>query len=109
MPDFSGFKSATSGAYIEKDPEAELTYTVDWSEWMPPTTHLQSTTFVTSTIADDPNPIVIGNGTVILDTATVIISGGSAGNIYTITNTITTDNSDTDVRRFKIKVENRFL
>ena len=109
MPDFSGFKNATAGAYIEKDPGAELTYAVDWSDWLPSGTNLDSIEFTVNSISGDTAPIIVGSSTIIDNRATVILSGGTAGNIYTITNTIVTDNSDTDVRRFRIKVEERYL
>ena len=110
MPDTSGFKQDVIGAYIEKDPAAELTYTVDWTEWLLGGATLSTIAFTTSTITGDTAPIVIGTRTIIDNTkATVIISGGSAGEIYTITNTITTSNGDTDARRFRIKVLERHL
>jgi len=109
MPDISGFKKDKDGYWIKKDPDAYLSYTVDWSDWMPSGGSITSSTFTTSTVSGDADPIVIEASTTIGNNAVVEISGGTAGNIYIITNTITTNNSLTDVRRFKIVVEQRYI
>lgn len=110
MPDTSGFRADHKGrAYIEKDPNAELSYTVDWTEWMPISTSLDVSTFSVSTIAGDPSPLVVGSSTTINDKAVVNLTGGTAGNTYTVTNTITSDNLDVDSRRFLVVVKERYL
>lgn len=110
MPNTSGFKQDVIGSYIDKDPHAQLTYTVDWSDWLPASTTLSTGTFTASTIANDANPLSIG-ATAIIDQnkSTVIISGGTAGEIYTVTNSITTNNGDVDRRRFRIRVVERHI
>lgn len=109
MPDTSGFKKDTVGSYIVKDPGAYLTYTVDWVDWLPGGDNLDTSTFTASTISGDASPLVIAANTIITTQAVVEISGGTAGEIYTVTNTITTTNGETDKRRFRIKVEDRYL
>lgn len=109
MPDLSGYKKSNTGAFIEKDPAAELTYSVNWTDWMPTGTNLATTTFTVNSIDGDPAPLTIGTTAVINNMAVAVISGGTAGNIYTVVNTITTDNSDVDVRRFQIRVVERHL
>ena len=109
MPDISGYKRDVVGAYIEKDPAATLDYTVDWSDWMPLSSNLNTAVFTTSTITGDTAPLTIDSTAVVNDLAVAVISGGTAGEIYTITNTITTDNSETDSRQFRIKVVKRQL
>lgn len=110
MPDTSGFKRDVGGAYIDKDPAASLTYTVDWTDWLPTNTNLSTGSFTVSTIANDSNPVVVGASAVIdQNKSTVILSGGTAGEIYTVVNTITTDNGDTDRRRFRLRVLERSL
>jgi hypothetical protein len=110
MPDISGFKQDVIGAYIDKDPAAQLTYTVDWTEWLLSGVTLSTSSFSASTISGDTAPLTIGTA-VIIDNkrATAIISGGKAGEVYTVTNTITTSNGDTDRRRFRIRVLERYL
>jgi hypothetical protein len=110
MPDTSGFKTDQRGAYIDKDPAATLTYTIDYSQWLATDTTLNSSTYTVSTVSGDAAPLTvdatsIGSGIY----ANVILSGGTPGNIYTVTNTVGTTASDSDARRFKVKVENRFL
>jgi hypothetical protein len=110
MPDTSGFKRDKDGAYIPKDPSAVLTYTIDYSSWLTSPNTLQTSVYTVSTIADDPAPLTVDAATISSDAyANVVLSGGTAGNIYTITNTITTDNADTDSRRFKVVCERRFI
>ncbi len=103
----TGFKQDAQGSYIEKDPAAQLTYVLDWSDWMPQGDSLSTATFAVSTIAGASNVTIVSSG-VSGDTAYVQLSGGSAGNTYTVTNTITTTNGSTDARRFKLKVGNRY-
>lgn len=109
MPDTSGFKKDTIGSYIAKDPGAYLTYTINWSDWLPGGDNLDTSTFTTSTVSGDAAPLTIAASTIIGSNAVVEISGGTAGEIYTITNTITTTNGEIDKRRFRIKVEDRYL
>jgi len=40
---------------------------------------------------------------------TITLSGGTEGTVYTIKNTITTDNGRVAVKRFRVKVEKDFL
>tara|TARA_R110000868_G_scaffold302253_1_gene562774 strand:+ start:2543 stop:2875 length:333 start_codon:yes stop_codon:yes gene_type:complete len=110
MPDTSGFKQDHIGSYIEKDPDAELFYTIDWSSWLPTSELLTASTFSVSTITDDPNPMVVGSTSIINANKSVVrLTGGTAGYMYTVTNTITTDNDEVDTRRFRIKLEARYL
>lgn len=110
MSTITGYKKDTQGAYIDKDPGARLIYSMDWSEWLPTGDTLASVSYSISTVAGDANPIVKHgqgiSGTAISYTE---LSGGSDGEIYTVTGTITTANGNTDVRRFKLKVNYRYL
>ena len=110
MPDTSGFKKDITGVYIDKDPDAELFYTIDWSSWLPTNELLTISEFTASSILGDANPLTVGSTSIIEDTKAVVrLTGGSAGEIYTITNTITTDNDEVDTRRFRVKVSARHL
>lgn len=103
----TGFKQDAQGSYIEKDPAAQLTYVLNWADWMPQGDSLSSTTFAVSTITGASNVTIVSSG-VQGNTAYVQLSGGSAGNTYVVTNTIVTTNGATDARRFKLKVTNRY-
>lgn len=110
MSTITGYKKDTVGAYIDKDPGARLVYSMDWSEWLPQGDQLASASYAVSTIAGDATPVVkhsqgISGGTV----SYVELSGGTAKEIYTVTATITTVDGNTDKRRFRLKVNDRFL
>lgn len=108
MSTITGYKQDTDGVWIEKDPEARLTYTMQWSEWLPTGTALASVDYTHNSRANDADPIVIHSEGITDTTKTyAVISGGTVGKVYTITALITLDNGQTDRRAFKIKVLNR--
>lgn len=111
MTDITGFKQDIVSSYIPKDPDSQLTYTVDWTDWMPTGSTLSTVAVAISTISGDTDPLtnVVSGIVTSTEKAYVTLSGGTAGNIYTIKVTITTDNGDTDVRRFRVKVEERYI
>jgi hypothetical protein len=111
MSTITGYKKDTVGSYIEKDPEARLIYSMDWSEWLPLGEIITSVDYTVSTIAGDQAAIVnhdegiTDNGTVTY----VELSGGTSKEIYTVTAESTTDEGNIDRRAFRLKVINRFL
>jgi hypothetical protein len=83
-----------------KDPNAVLDYTLDWARW------LAGDQIATS------EWLVLAGLTKVADTktassATVWLSGGTAGQSYTVTNRITTSGGRTEDRSFTIRVEER--
>jgi hypothetical protein len=110
MSTITGYKRDTVGSYIEKDPEAQLVYSMDWSEWLPLGDQLAAVTYTVSTIADDTAPLTrISNGISDSTVTYIELSGGRAREIYTVTAEITTVDGNTDRRAFRVKVINRFL
>ena len=111
MTQLTGFKTDIVGSWISKDPGAVLTYSIDWTDWMPDGDSIASTTWAVSTIAGDSTPLVItASGRLPATEKTYVeLDNGTASEIYTITNTIVTVNGLTDVRRFRVKVEQRYL
>ena len=111
MTDITGFKRDVVSSYIPKDPGATLTYTIDWTNYLRTGASLATSSFAISTIAGDSSALSnSADGIVGAEDQTYVkLTAGSAGNVYTVTNTITTDNGDTDVRRFRVKVEQRYL
>lgn len=109
MTQLTGFRSDRKGSFIEKDADAYLDYSVDWSDWMNEGDSIASSSFTIESIPDDPNPITTNQNTFSSGTniATVWLAGGTAGNHYRITNTITTVNGLTDERFFRIFVKER--
>ena len=107
MATLTGFLQDNDGAYIDKDPSAILSYTLDWSEWLPTSTTISTSTWTISTISGDASPVTSVTTTNSGTTTIIKLSGGTAGKVYTITNTITTSGSLIDRRNFRIKVKNR--
>lgn len=106
----TGYKQDIKGAWISKDPNAQLIYSMDWAtEWLPTGDSLSTATYTVSTITGDANPLAIESSGIQSGVTYVELSGGTAGEIYTVTCTITTQDENTDVRRFKVRVEERFL
>jgi uncharacterized protein YndB with AHSA1/START domain len=110
MSTITGYKKDTVGAYIDKDPGARLVYSMDWSDWLPTGDTLSTATYVISTITGDAAPIVKHSQGIEGSTVSYVeLSGGTAKEIYTVTATITTTDGNTDKRRFRLKVNDRFL
>ena len=84
-----------------KSPLAVLDYSVDWSDWL-----ATSETISTSTWSV-PAGLTQDSETETTTRATVFLSGGTVGTVYTVTNTITTNQGRTDARSLYITVRNR--
>jgi hypothetical protein len=105
--EITGYQRDTQGIYINKDPNARLTYAFDWTEWLPAGTALTAVSYTLQVRANDPTPLV-NNGSGISSNKTFItLSGGGAGKVYTVTAQITLDNGNIDRRNFRVRVENR--
>lgn len=85
---------------FEKDPDAILDYTVDWSRWLGTDTIATSQWTV-------PTGLTEVTATNTPTSATVWLSGGTAGQAYTVTNRITTSGGRTDERSVVINVRDR--
>tara|TARA_R110000744_G_scaffold253847_1_gene369583 strand:+ start:137 stop:466 length:330 start_codon:yes stop_codon:yes gene_type:complete len=109
MATLTGYLRDSKGIFINKDPSATLDYTLDWAEYTQAGDAVATASWTTSTISEDPAPLAIGVASVNNDKATVLINGGTAGNIYTVTCAITTTDSLADRRNFRIVVKNRTL
>lgn len=83
-----------------KDPNAILDYQVDWSPWLGVDTITTSDWIV-------PTGITKQSETNTATTATIWLSGGTAGTKYQLTNRITTAGGRTDDRTITISVKER--
>lgn len=85
-----------------KDPNAVLDYGFDWGTdgWLGADTIATSTWTVPAGLTSEAT-------TNTATTATVWLSGGTAGQVYEVTNRIVTAAGRTDERSFTIRVENR--
>ena len=83
-----------------KDPNAVLDYSLDWTRWLDGDAIATSEWIV-------PDGLVRVTDSRTTKIATVWLSGGLAGQSYTITNRITTTGGRTEDRSFAVKVEER--
>ena len=108
----TGFKKDVTGTYIVKDPDAQIAYTIDWSQWLATSDTIVSSSWTISTVTGDGANVLVksSDGIVTLDTHTFIeVNKGTSGNTYVVKNTVITDGGTTDVRRFRIRVLDRYL
>ena len=78
MATLTGYKTDRVGAFIEKDPFAQLDYSLDFSNYLP-----TGDTINTVSVSVDSGITVVSTSNT--DTvATAIISGGTAGSIYNV-------------------------
>lgn len=84
-----------------KDPDAVLDFQFDWSEWLEAAETIDtSTTTVETGLTKDSESAST-------TTATIWLSGGTAGTTYDVANRVTTSSGRTDERTIQIRVENR--
>jgi hypothetical protein len=108
MTTVTGYKQDTEGAYIDKDRLARLFYTMDWREWLPPSTTITAVSYSHNSRVNDASPLVIHTQGVQTGEYTFAeISGGTLNKLYTVTAQITLDNGQIDRRAFRIKIQNR--
>jgi len=111
MTQLTGFKQDHIGSWIQKDPGAVLIYSVDWTDWLYGGDTLSSTTWTITAITGDPAGTALrAQGAGVTTTKSyATIDRGTDGEIYTVTCRIVTTNGLIDSRRFRIKVEERYL
>lgn len=89
-------------AVFKKDPDATLDYTFDWSAYLTPLGDTIATaTFVAGTGLTTSNPSHTPTA------ATCFVSGGTVGDVLTLTCRITTTGGRTDDRSITLKIVNR--
>lgn len=88
----------------EKDPDANLDYTIDWE----PTLEIHPNDVIIDSVWEH-SPIGITVESVSFDdfTATIWLSGGAEKQLYQFTNTITTAQGRIFVAKFKIRVRDQ--
>lgn len=87
-----------------KDPDADLDFKRDWAVWL---AEVDDT--IDSSVWILPSGIELGEGGQTYDatSATIWLKGGTVGEIYPITNRITTAGGRTDDRTFNIEIRER--
>ena len=104
----TGFQQTLQGLSISKDPEARLTYTLDWTDWLPTGDTVSTVVWTIGARVNDPAPLTNVSSGVQTGTKTYIeLSGGQLSKVYTVTAKVTTADGLIDRRNFRVRVENR--
>lgn len=109
MATLTGFLKDNEGLYINKDEDAVLTYSLDWSDWLPANTTITANTFSVEAITGDTDALTKVSQSNTDTVTTVKLSGGTSGKIYKVYNTITITGSLIERRYFRVKVTARSL
>lgn len=105
----TGFYQTNTGLEIDKDVEAQMIYTFDWSTWLDSGDSISTVEYSVAARRNDPTPIVIqASGLSDSNSDTYVqISGGQADKTYIVTAKVVTDNGLIDRRNFRVKCVNR--
>ena len=106
MTNTIGYKNDRDGLYIEKTPAAVLPYTLDYTDWLSSDT-IATSNWTVSTISGDASALTQDSESETTTKTTIVLSGGTAGKIYTVSNTITTTAGYTEKRHFRVVVKER--
>lgn len=114
MANLTGFKRDNSGAYIEKHPNANIQYGVDFTDYLNSGDSITSATVAIESITGDATPLRLPTDAatdVVIAGAVVSIrlTGGTSTFEYNIDVTINTNSGDVDVRRFRIIIGPKHL
>ena len=100
----TGFFQTIQGLTIQKDTEAQLVYTFEWSEWLPTGDSLSAVSYTITARANDPDPLIKVSESRVGTKTFVELSNGQEGKTYTVTCQVTTTNGLIDRRNFRVKV-----
>jgi hypothetical protein len=103
----TGFYQTNYGTEIEKDVEAQLTYTFEWASWLDTGDTIASAVYSVGARRNDPTPVVIESEGVSGTSTYVELSGGQINKTYIVTCKLTTTNGLIDRRDFKLNVTKR--
>tara|TARA_Y100001938_G_C7968182_1_gene367944 strand:+ start:384 stop:731 length:348 start_codon:yes stop_codon:yes gene_type:complete len=114
MANLTGFQKDHKGIFINKDPDANIEYSIDFVDYLNTGDSLSSKTVTIGTISGDSAPLAFptGAGTDVAISGTKVVfrvNGGTVNNIYPIEVKIVTANGDTDARHFRIVVKDKQL
>jgi hypothetical protein len=104
-----GFNQTNYGLEIDKDVNAQLIYTFDWSTWLAQGDSLASVSYSVAARRNDPTPVTIeSSGITDSNTDTYVeLAGGQVDKTYIVTAQITTADGAVDRRSFRLNVKNR--
>lgn len=88
-------------ATYDKDPEAKLDYSIDWSDWLETGDEISTSTWTV------PSGITKDSDSKSTQITTIWLSGGTDGEDYDLTNHIVTTDGREDDRTITIRVKER--
>ena len=91
-----------SGPFVEVDARARLPVVIDWSHWL-----ATEGTEIASSVWEASTGLTIDGFGSTATAASTHVSGGAAGQVYTVRNTITTASGLSDSRSIRVSVKNR--
>jgi hypothetical protein len=104
----TGFEVINQQLWIDKDPEAQLFYTFDWSDWLTGNDTIAQAEYTVQARVNDPDPVVkVTEGITSGNKTFVELSGGQVNKSYVVSVKVTTATGLIDRRNFRVKVENR--
>jgi hypothetical protein len=105
----SGYQMTNNGVEIDKDSEAQLIYTFDWSQWLYQGDRLTSVEYEVSARRNDPGPVTILSEGVDPSgvQSYVELAGGQDKKSYIVTAKIVTTSGLVDRRNFRVNVVDR--
>lgn len=106
----TGFEVINQTLWITKDPEAQLVYTLDWTDWLAAGDSIAEAQFEVVARANDPEPLLKISDGVSEGTKTYVeLASGQLGKSYTVSTTITTADGLIDRRSFRVKIEQKSI
>jgi len=104
----TGFEVINQNLWIKKDPEAQLYYTFDWSEWLAAGDTISTAVYSIAARTNDPDPLLRQSSGISGGNKTYIeLKNGQVGKSYIVTVKVTTGNGLIDARNFRVKIEDR--
>jgi len=102
-----GFLQTNTGLEIDKDTQAELTYTFEWSDWLETGDSVASVEYSVTARRNDPTAVTISSSGVNGTKTYAVLAGGQAEKVYIVTAKVTTDDGLVDRRAFRVNVKDR--
>ena len=104
----TGFEQTNQGLTIVKDTEAKLTYSFDWSDWLPTGDTISTVDYTIGARLNDPDPLIkVSSGVQNGNLTYIELSDGQVDKTYTVTAKITTGDGLIDRRSFRVRVQDR--
>lgn len=103
----TGFQIINQMLYVDKDPQAVLTYTFDWTDWLASSDNISAVEYSLQVRANDPQPLIQEDSGLNGNKTYITLSGGQVERTYTVTAKVTTEYGLVDRRHFKVRVYNR--